>query len=54
MSERIRVDEATLRELWFGDEAVGLTIDHQTRTKVVRMKDGTEYETPFDELTDNG
>lgn len=50
MAERIRVTEARLKELWFSDEASGLIHDHQTQTKVVRMQDGTEYETPFAEL----
>lgn len=50
MSERIRVTEAELRDHWFSDAATGMVHDYSTQTKVVRMEDGTEYETPFDEL----
>ena len=49
---RIQVTEDELRDLWFSDDAEGLLHDHQTQTKVVRMKDGQEYETPFSELTE--
>jgi len=50
MTERVRVSAAELRDLWFSPEACGLIIDYQTQTKVVRLEDGTEYETPLAEL----
>jgi small-conductance mechanosensitive channel len=50
--QRIRVTEAELKRHWFGPDATGMIHDHQTRTKVVRMEDGTEYETPFSELSE--
>jgi small-conductance mechanosensitive channel len=54
VSDRIRVTEAELRDRWFSDAAAGMIHDHQTREKVVRMDDGTEYATPFSELTREG
>ncbi len=54
MSERIRVTEAELKRHWFNGDAVGMVHDHQTETKVVQMCDGTEYETPFSELLEEG
>ena len=51
MGERIRVSEDELKRLWFSDESTGMIHDHSTQTKVVVMQDGTEYETPFAELT---
>lgn len=50
MTDRVMVSEEELKELWFGDESTGMIHDHQQRHKVVVMKDGTEYATPFDEL----
>lgn len=54
MSARIRVSHAELKRLWFSDDARGMVHDHQTKTKVVVMADGTEYETPFAELAEGG
>jgi hypothetical protein len=51
VTDRIRVTEAQLRDHWFSDEAAGMIHDHHTEEKVVRMKDGTEYATPFSELS---
>lgn len=51
MSDRIRVTEAELKRLWFSDDADTMIHDHQTGEKAVRLKDGTEYATPFAELT---
>jgi hypothetical protein len=50
MGTRIRVSEPELKRLWFSDKSTGMIHDHQSKTKVVVMEDGTEYETPFSEL----
>ena len=54
MASRIRVTEAELRELWMSDDAVGIELDYASRSKVVRMRDGVEYETPFTDLSSGG
>jgi len=52
MSERIMVDEAELKRLWFSDQATGMIHDHQRGHKVVVMEGGQEYATPFADLSD--
>lgn len=47
---RIRVTQAELKRHWFSADARGLIHDEQTGSKVVVMADGTEYETPWDEI----
>lgn len=50
MSGRIRVSAAELKEAWFSEDASVLIHDHEAGEKVVQMRNGTEYATPFSEL----
>lgn len=45
-----RVTAEQLRAHWMSADAAGLVDDEQRQVRTVRMKDGTEYETPHAEL----
>lgn len=45
-----RVTAAELKAHWMNPSAAGMVDDHQRGVRIVRMEDGTEYETPFGEL----
>lgn len=45
--DRVRVTADELYLHWMSPEAVSLSDDHATKTRVVRLVDGREFETAF-------
>jgi hypothetical protein len=51
MSTRIRVRVGELEEKWMSPDARGLANNLKLGVRIVTMADGTQYETPLDEVS---